>query len=125
MGAMVPENSAKIVVDFPHRGDACVLKFSLHFSLQRRSLAMTGPGRPTLYKPEYAERARQLCKLGATNRMLAEHFDVARSTIDQWLATVPEFTSAVWEGREHADLAVVDGLFTRATGYTRKAEKVV
>lgn len=86
---------------------------------------MNGPGRPTLYKPDYAERARELCILGATNRLLAEHFGVARSTIDQWLATIPEFTSAVWDGREHADLAVIRGLFTRATGYTRKAEKVV
>ena len=29
---------------------------------------MSGPGRPTLYKPEHASRARELCARGATSR---------------------------------------------------------
>ena len=33
---------------------------------------MTGPGRPTLYKPEHASRARELCARGATNPDLLE-----------------------------------------------------
>jgi hypothetical protein len=39
-------------------------------------------GRPTLYKPEYAEQARKLCQLGATNPNLADFFNVSRRTTD-------------------------------------------
>ena len=50
---------------------------------------MSGPGRPTLYKPEHASRARELCARGATNPDLAGRFGVVRSTIDLWIATHP------------------------------------
>ena len=40
---------------------------------------MTGPARPTLYKPEHAGRARELCARGATNPDLAGRFGVAET----------------------------------------------
>jgi hypothetical protein len=85
---------------------------------------MTGPGRPTLYKPEYADRARDLCSRGATNKDLAGRFGVARSTIDLWIASHPEFAEAVQQGRDVADASAVESLFTRVTGYNHQAEKV-
>ena len=85
---------------------------------------MTGPGRPTLYKPEHADRARELCARGATNPDLAGRFGVARSTIGQWIANHPEFAEAVQQGRDIADATAVESLFTRVTGYNHKAEKV-
>jgi hypothetical protein len=85
---------------------------------------MTGPGRPTLYKPEHASRARELCARGATNPDLAGRFGVARSTIGQWIATHPEFAEAVQQGRDVADASAVESLFTRVTGYNYQAEKV-
>jgi hypothetical protein len=85
---------------------------------------MTGPGRPTLYKPEHADRARELCARGATNPDLAGRFGVARSTIGQWIATHPEFAEAVQQGRDIADASAVESLFTRVTGYNHQAEKV-
>jgi len=85
---------------------------------------MTGPGRPTLYKPEHASRARELCARGATNPDLAGRFGVARSTIGQWIATHPEFAEAVQQGRDVADATAVESLFTRVTGYNHQAEKV-
>jgi hypothetical protein len=85
---------------------------------------VTGPGRPTLYKPEYASRARELCARGATNPDLAGRFGVARSTVGQWIATHPEFAEAVQQGRNVADATAVESLFTRVTGYTHQAEKV-
>src|SRR5260370_42024658 len=48
---------------------------------------MTGPGRPTLYKPENGELARMFCLLGATNEDLAGLSDVVLRTIDNWIAT--------------------------------------
>ena len=85
---------------------------------------MSGPGRPTLYKPEHASRARELCARGATNPDLAGRFGVARSTIDLWIATYPEFAEAVQQGRDVADATAVESLFTRVTGYNHPAEKV-
>ena len=85
---------------------------------------MSGPGRPTLYKPEHAARALELCARGATNPDLAGRFGVARSTIDLWIASHPEFAEAVQQGRDVADAIAVESLFTRVTGYNRPAEKV-
>ncbi len=85
---------------------------------------MTGPGRPTLYKPEHADRARDLCARGATVKDLAGRFGVVRSTIDLWIATHPEFADAVQQGRDVADATAVESLFTRVTGYNHQAEKV-
>jgi hypothetical protein len=88
-----------------------------------RSIAMAG-GRPTIYKPENAEIARHSCMLGATNDTLAERFAVCRRTIDNWIATIPDFSDAVRQGREVADEAMVSALFTRATGMEQKMTKV-
>jgi hypothetical protein len=81
-------------------------------------------GRPTTYKPENAEIARQACMAGATNDTLAERFEVCRRTIDNWIATIPEFSAAVRQGREVADEAVVSALFARATGMEQRMTKV-
>jgi hypothetical protein len=88
-----------------------------------RSIAMAG-GRPTAYKPENAEIARYACMLGATNETLAARFEVCRRTIDSWIATIPEFSIAVRQGREGADEAVISALFSRATGMEQKMTKV-
>jgi hypothetical protein len=82
-------------------------------------------GRPTVYKPDYAEIARHACMLGACNETLAERFEVSRRTIDNWIATLPEFGDAVRHGREVADESVVATLYARATGMERKSIKVV
>jgi hypothetical protein len=81
-------------------------------------------GRPTAYKPENAEIARQACMIGATNDTLAERFEVCRRTIDNWIATIPEFSAAVHQGREVADASVVSALFARATGMEQRMTKV-
>jgi hypothetical protein len=81
-------------------------------------------GRPTVYKPDNAEIALKACILGATNETLAERFKVSRRTIDSWIATIPEFSDAVRQGREVADEAVVSALFARATGMEQKMTKV-
>jgi hypothetical protein len=81
-------------------------------------------GRPTAYKPENAEIARLACMVGATNETLAGRFEVCPRTIDNWIATIPEFSDAVRQGREVADETVVGALFARATGMEQKMTKV-
>jgi hypothetical protein len=88
-----------------------------------KELFMPG-GRPTVYRPEYADNARSACMLGATNDSLAERFEVSVRTIGSWIATIPDFSEAVKQGRHVADEAVVSALFARATGTERKMAKV-
>src|ERR1700722_9158763 len=86
---------------------------------------MDGAGRPSLYKPEFAEQAYGLCLAGATNQELADGFDVGRSTIDNWLRKYPEFAQAVRSGRSLADGKVASGLYARAIGYNYEATRVL
>jgi hypothetical protein len=89
----------------------------------QRSIAMAG-GRPTVYKPENAEIAHICCMMGATNATLAERFGVSHTTIDNWIATIPDFGDAVRKGREVADGKVVSALYARATGTQRTMTRV-
>lgn len=75
-------------------------------------------GRPTLYQDEYADQARKLCLLGATNDDLARFFEVSVSSIVKWILEFNEFSTAVKNGREVADANVANRLYERATGYS-------
>jgi hypothetical protein len=86
---------------------------------------MDGPGRPSLYQPEFAGQAFELCLAGATNRDLADTFEVGHSTIDNWLQKHPEFAQSVKRGRVLADGRVAHGLYSRAIGYTYETTRVV
>lgn len=74
-------------------------------------------GRPTLYKPEYAEQASKLCKLGAIDKELAEFFEVSESTIYEWKNQHDDFSEAIKSGKKIADMNVADRLYQRAMGY--------
>ena len=82
-------------------------------------------GRPTAYEPEYCELAHNYCLLGATAEELADFFGVTRGTINNWIATIPEFAAALREGRNLADARVARGLFARAVGYSHKVDRTV
>lgn len=64
------------------------------------------------------EQAEKLCKLGATNKDLADFFVVSESTIDNWMKEHASFLGALKDGREKADALVSERLFSRATGYS-------
>lgn len=83
------------------------------------------PGRPTKYKPEYAEQAHKLALLGATNEQLADFFEVATSTVDLWIKENEAFSGAVKAGRLEADAAVASSLYHRAKGYSHPAVKIM
>ena len=75
-------------------------------------------GRPTDYKEEYAEQARKLCLLGATDAKLADFFEVAESTINNWKIANPEFLESLTCGKtQYDDDAVVGAFHRRAIGF--------
>ena len=84
---------------------------------------MATPGQPTSYKPEYCELAHNYCLLGATNDALAGFFGVAARTVDNWIATHPDFADAVHRGRAVADAGVVRALFDRALGFSHEVTR--
>lgn len=82
-------------------------------------------GRPSLYRPQYAEQARKLCLLGFTDEELANFFGVCIATIYNWQRDHIDFLEAIRAGKVVADAEVADSLYRRATGEHITAEKVV
>jgi hypothetical protein len=74
-------------------------------------------GRPTEYKDEYCIQVEKLCKLGATDKEIADFFDVEESTINNWKIAHPEFLESVKKGKIWADAEVAHSFHKRATGY--------
>ena len=83
-----------------------------------------GRGRPTDYRPDYAEQARKLCELGMTDDELAKFFEVTTRTIYRWQAQHDEFCQALKVGKSPADDRVERSLYHKACGYTFDSEKV-
>jgi hypothetical protein len=75
-------------------------------------------GRPTKYKPEYVDQVEKLCKLGATDKEIADFFDVTESTLNEWKKAYQEFSVSLKAGKLIADAMVAEKLFQRATGFT-------
>jgi hypothetical protein len=81
-------------------------------------------GRPSKFKPEFVEQARKLAQLGATDREIAEFFEVAESTLNLWKGEHPEFSESLKVGKDVADDRVEQALYRRALGYTHDAVKI-
>lgn len=81
-------------------------------------------GRPTDYKPEYNEQARKLCLLGATDKDLADFFEVEETTVNNWKLKYPEFIESIRKGKELADANVADRLYERAIGFEHDSEEI-
>jgi hypothetical protein len=77
-----------------------------------------------VYKPKFAVEAREMCRLGATDEELAEHFKVCVRTIYRWRNTHEEFAEAVVVGKEHADARVERALYSRAVGCSVERTRV-
>ena len=81
--------------------------------------------RPSKYQPEFAAQALKLCRLGATDKELADFFGVSEQTVNAWKDAYPEFLESLKEGKGLADAEVADKLYKRATGYEHAAVKIV
>jgi hypothetical protein len=74
-------------------------------------------GAPSKYDSAYAEQVTKLCKLGATDKEIADFFDVEESTINNWKKAHPEFMESIKKGKIIADAEVAHSLHKRAIGY--------
>jgi transcriptional regulator with XRE-family HTH domain len=80
--------------------------------------------RPSKYRSEFAEQARKLCRLGATDKEISEFFGIGEATLNRWKNDHPEFRESLKSGKALADAEVADKLFKRATGYSHDAVKI-
>jgi len=83
-----------------------------------------GPGRPTAYDEKYAEQARKLALLGATDQEVADFFGVNVRTVYRWKVCFPEFSQALNVGKAEADERVKRSLFMKAVGYEQDEVKI-
>lgn len=82
-------------------------------------------GRPTKYKEEYVKQALKLAILGATDKEMADFFEVSESTLNLWKLNHPEFSESLKKGKIEADANVATSLYKRAIGYSHKDTKIL
>ena len=81
-------------------------------------------GRPSKYAPEMDGQVEKLCRLGATDKEIAEFFGIAESTLNNWKLAHPSFLEALKRGKDEMDALVEQSLFRKAMGYTFDSVKV-
>ena len=82
--------------------------------------------RNSSYNPDlHPNWAWSLAIQGKTIKEIAEEFDVARSTLNKWIAENKELAEAVNDGRDTADAKVERSLYQRAVGYSYREKKVI
>lgn len=75
-------------------------------------------GRKAIWSDDFADAAKDLCLLGASDADLAKHFEVSITTINNWKKKHPAFRLALKAGKFVADSKVAASLFQRAIGYS-------
>lgn len=81
-------------------------------------------GRPTEYKQDYNIQVEKLCRLGATDKELADFFEVTEQTINNWKESHPTFFESIKRGKIEADANVADRLYQRALGFEHDSEEI-
>lgn len=82
-------------------------------------------GRPPVYKPEYDELAERLKLLGLNEPEIAKAIGISVNQLRVWVETRPSFKEACANGGDLADARVAQALYSRAMGYSHKAEKIM
>lgn len=80
--------------------------------------------RPTSFREEYCEQAYKLCLLGATDKKLADFFEVSEVTLNAWKSVHPHFLKSLTQGKEVADAEIAHALFNRAKGYSHPEDDI-
>ena len=83
-----------------------------------------GGGNKPRYKAENVVIAKNMCLLGATDKHLADCFEVSEQTINNWKKKYKEFNLALKEGKIYSDAVIAKALFGRAKGMKITEEKI-
>lgn len=86
--------------------------------MEQQQINIDPGGRPTKYQTKYNTQAYKLCLMGATDKILADFFEVAESTVGLWKLEHPGFSDAIKKGKMIADAQVAKSLYQRAIGYS-------
>lgn len=78
---------------------------------------MADVGRPSKYNPDFNFQVEKLAKLGATDKEIADFFNIQESTLNNWKIEHPEFMESIKKGKIIADSNVAQSLYHRAIGY--------
>ena len=78
---------------------------------------MADVGRPSKYNSDFNFQVEKLAKLGATDKEIADFFDIQESTLNNWKIEHPEFMESIKKGKILADSNVAQSLYHRAIGY--------
>jgi len=81
-------------------------------------------GRPSEYRPEYAEKVYKLCLLGAKDKEIADILGIAESTLNLWKQEHAEFSESLKRGKDEADANVANRLYQRAMGYEHPEDQI-
>lgn len=81
-------------------------------------------GRPSKYKKEYANIAKKMCELGATDFDIIQALQIATSTFYLWKHEHPEFSESLKVGKKSTDDRVEMSLYRKAVGYEYEAVKI-
>lgn len=79
-------------------------------------------GRPSKYKKEYDFQAERLSRLGATDKEMADFFEVSLSTLSLWKTEYESFSDALKEGKIWSDVKISESLFKKACGFSYMEE---
>lgn len=74
--------------------------------------------RPSKFDERMCEQVTKLCRLGATDKELADFFEISEATLNNWKEQHPAFLASLKAGKAEADATVADRLFSRACGYS-------
>ena len=80
-------------------------------------------GRPTQYKEEYCQLAKNYSLMGATDVEMAGFFNVSQQTLNSWKNKHSEFLESIKSGKQEADAAISSKLYHKAMGYSHPDTK--
>lgn len=80
-------------------------------------------GAPTKYSEEYNEQVYKLCLLGATDKDIADFFNICEATVNNWKNDYPEFLESIKRGKKLADMHLAEKLKNKAEGAVVKTQQ--
>jgi len=89
---------------------------------KKKAPTKRGVGKPTKYRAEWPDKAREMAKQGLVDKDIAYNFGIHATTMVRLKREHPELEQAINEGRRVANQKVESALFKRAVGF--QAEEV-